>query len=316
MKMPDPDPSILARREEIAGNLRKIVPGEGVILSSQELRVYESDGLTAYRQPPLMAVLPENTEQVSQVLRYCHEEGVKVVPRGSGTSLSGGALPVADAILLCMGKFNQVLEIDYDNRCTVVQPGVTNLGITKSVEGEGFYYAPDPSSQIACSIGGNVAENAGGVHCLKYGLTTNNLLGIEMVLIDGTILRFGGKHLDSAGYDLLGLMTGSEGLLGVVTEVTVRILPKPETARALLLGFPTSEEGGDCVAAIISDGIIPGGMEMMDKPAIQAAEAFVNAGYPLDVEALLIVELDGPQAEVDYLIDRVSDIAEKSGAVT
>ena len=316
MKMPDPDQSIVAKRDEIAEALREIVPGEGVILSDRELQVYESDGLTAYRQPPLMAVLPQTVEQVSQVLAYCHAEGIKVVPRGSGTSLSGGALPLADAILLCMGKFNKIVDVDYENRCAVVQPGVTNLGITKAVEGDGFYYAPDPSSQIACSIGGNVAENAGGVHCLKYGLTTNNLLGIEMVLIDGTVLRFGGKHLDSPGYDLLGLMTGSEGLLGVVTEVTVRILPQPETARALLLGFSSSESAGDCVAAIISDGIIPGGMEMMDKPAIKAAEAFVNAGYPLDVEALLIVELDGPQAEVDYLIDKVSAIAEKCDAIT
>ncbi|WP_085901170.1 FAD-linked oxidase C-terminal domain-containing protein [Kiloniella majae] len=316
MKMPDPDQSIMARRDEIAEALRSIVPGEGVILSDRELQVYESDGLTAYRQPPLMAILPQTVEQVSQVLTYCHAEGIKVVPRGSGTSLSGGALPLADAILLCMGKFNQIVDVDYDNRCAVVQPGVTNLGITKAVEGRGFYYAPDPSSQIACSIGGNVAENAGGVHCLKYGLTTNNLLGIEMVLIDGTVLRFGGKHLDSPGYDLLGLMTGSEGLLGVVTEVTVRILPQPETARALLLGFSSSESAGDCVAAIISDGIIPGGMEMMDKPAIEAAEAFVKAGYPLDVEALLIVELDGPQAEVDYLIDQVSEISKKCGAIT
>ncbi|MCZ4280875.1 FAD-binding protein [Kiloniella laminariae] len=316
MQMPDPDQTILARREEIANHLRTIVPGEGVVVSPQELRVYESDGLTAYRQPPLLAILPETAQQVSEILAYCHAEGIKVVPRGSGTSLSGGALPLADGILLCMGKFNRVLDVDYDNRCVVVQPGVTNLGITKAVEQDSFYYAPDPSSQIACSIGGNVAENAGGVHCLKYGLTTNNLLGIEMVLIDGSILRFGGKHLDSPGYDLLGLMTGSEGLLGVVTEVTVRILPKPETARALLLGFPSSEQAGDCVAAIISEGIIPGGMEMMDKPAIEAAEAFVQAGYPLDVEALLIVELDGPQAEVDHLIGRVSEISGNCGAQT
>jgi glycolate oxidase len=198
----------------------------------------------------------------------------------------------------------------------VVQPGVTNLAITKAVEDQGFYYAPDPSSQIACTIGGNVAENSGGVHCLKYGLTTNNLLGLEMVLMDGTILRLGGKHLDAEGYDLLGIMTGSEGLLGVVTEVTVRLLKKPETARALLLGFPTNEQAGDAVAAIIAAGIIPGGMEMMDKPAIHAAEDFVHAGYPRDVEALLIVELDGPQAEVDYLIGEVSKIADANGAVT
>ncbi len=215
--------------------------------------------------------------------------------------MSGGALPLEDAVLLVMSRFNRILEIDYPNRAAVVQPGVTNLGITKAVEHEGFYYAPDPSSQIACSIGGNVAENAGGVHCLKYGLTANNVLGLEMVLITGEVVRLGGKHLNSEGYDLLGLMTGSEGLLGVVTEVTVRILQKPTTARALMVGFPTSEDAGQCVADVIAAGIIPGGMEMMDRPAIHAAEDFVHAGYPLDVEALLIVELDGPVVEVDHL---------------
>jgi len=316
MRMPDPDQSVIARRVQIAAALSEIVPGEGVIFDADELRAYESDGLTAYRQPPLIVVLPETTEQVSRVLKYCHDEKLKVVPRGAGTSLSGGALPLADGILLGLGKFNRILEIDYPNRCVVAQPGVTNLAISKAVEGEGFYYAPDPSSQIACSIGGNVAENSGGVHCLKYGLTTNNLLGLEVVLIDGTLLRIGGKHLDSEAYDLLGLMTGSEGLLGVVTEVTVRILKKPETARAVLIGFPSNEQAGDCVAAIIGAGIIPGGMEMMDKPAIHAAEAFVKAGYPLDVEALLIVELDGPGVEVDYLLTQVTAIAERCGAVT
>jgi glycolate oxidase len=304
MKMPEPDAAVLARRQEIAAALSRIVPGEGVIADRDELTAYESDGLTAYRQPPLIAVLPETTEQVSRVLEYCRDEGIKVVPRGAGTSLSGGALPLADGVLLGLGKFNRILEIDYANRCVVAQPGVTNLAITNAVEAEGFYYAPDPSSQIACTIGGNVAENSGGVHCLKYGLTTNNVLGLEMVLIDGTVLRLGGKHLDSEGYDLLGLMTGSEGLLGVVTEVTVRILRKPETARALLLGFQSSEAAGDCVAAIIGAGIIPAGMEMMDRPAIHAAEDFVQAGYPRNVEALLIVELDGPEAEVDDLIQR------------
>src|SRR5690606_13416449 len=215
-----------------------------------------------------------------------------------------------------MSRFNRILEIDYPNRVAIVQPGVTNLGITKAVEHEGFYYAPDPSSQIACSIGGNVAENAGGVHCLKYGLTANNVLGIEMVLITGEVLRLGGKHLDSEAYDLLGLMTGSEGLLGVVTEVTVRILQKPEVARAVLIGFPSSEQAGVCVAEIIGAGIIPGGMEMMDRPAIKAAEDFVKVGYPLDVEALLIVELDGPPVEVDYLIEMVEAIAQRNGSTT
>ena len=316
LTMPIPDSHVMARRAEIAAALRAIVPGEGVIEQPIEMRAFETDGLTAYRQMPLVVVLPETTAQVAAVLHYAHAHGVKVVPRGAGTSLSGGALPLADGILLGLSKFNRVLEIDYANRCAVVQPGVTNLAITKAVEHKGFYYAPDPSSQIACTIGGNVAENSGGVHCLKYGLTANNVLGIEMVLITGEVIRLGGKHLDSEGYDLLGLMIGSEGLLGVVTEVTVRILQKPETARAVLVGFPTSEDAGKCVADIISAGIIPGGMEMMDRPAIHAAEEFVHADYPLDVEALLIVELDGPQVEVDHLIGRVSGIAKANHCAT
>ena len=279
------------------------------------MRPYESDGLTAYRQLPMVVVLPETTEQVSAVLAYCHRHGIKVVPRGAGTSLSGGALPLDDGVLLGMAKFNRIRAIDYDNRIAVVEPGVTNLAVSQAVADAGFYYAPDPSSQIACTIGGNVAENSGGVHCLKYGVTTNNVLGCELVLINGEILRLGGSHLDSPGYDLLGVVTGSEGLLGVVTEVTVRILKKPETARAALIGFLSSEDGGECVARIIGAGIIPGGMEMMDGAAIRAAEDFVHAGYPLDVEALLIVELDGPQAEVDHLLDRVQKIAQECRAV-
>jgi glycolate oxidase len=316
LTMPIPDAAAIARRADIAAALREIVPGEGVIAIPTEMRVYETDGLTAYRQMPLAVVLPETTDQVSRVLRYAHDGGIKVVPRGAGTSLSGGALPLADGILLGMAKFNRILDIDLDNRCVVAQPGVTNLAITRAVEHRGFYYAPDPSSQIACTIGGNVAENSGGVHCLKYGLTANNLLGIEMVLVDGAVIRLGGKHLDAEGYDLLGLMTGSEGLLGVITEVTVRILQKPETARAMLVGFASSEEAGQCVADVISAGIIPGGMEMMDRPAIHAVEEFVHAGYPLDVEALLIVELDGPQVEVDHLLERVAAIARTNQALT
>ena len=314
MKMPTPDASVILRRGEIVEALRRIVPAEGVIISEAERRAYESDGLTAYRQLPLLVVLPSTVEQVAAVLRYCKDLGIKVVPRGAGTSLSGGALPLADGVLLGMAKFNRILEIDYDNRCVIAQPGVTNLAITKAVEHAGFYYAPDPSSQIACTIGGNVAENSGGVHCLKYGLTTNNILGIEMVLMDGEVIRLGGKHLDSEGYDLLGVMTGSEGLLGVVTEVVVRILPKPTTARALLIGFATTVDAGNCVAAVIAAGIIPAGMEMMDRPAIHAAEAFVKVGYPLDVEALLIVELDGAPAEVEHLIGKVEGIARDHSA--
>jgi len=314
VRMPEPDSAVLARRADIVAALSAIVPGEGVIANEREMRPYESDGLTAYRQLPFVVVLPETTAQVSAVLRYCHDNNIRVVPRGSGTSLSGGALPLADDVLLGMGKFNRVREIDFANRLAVVEPGVTNLAISQAVAHEGFYYAPDPSSQIACSIGGNIAENSGGVHCLKYGMTTNNVLGCEIVLITGEVLRIGGKHLDSEGYDLLGIITGSEGLLGVVTEVTVRILKKPETARAVLVGFTSSEAAGECVGRIIGAGIIPGGMEMMDKPAIHAVEEFVHAGYPLDVEALLIVELDGPQAEVDHLLARVEAIARECGS--
>ena len=314
LSMPEPDSTIFERRGEIVASLRSIVPGEAVIADEAEMRVYETDGLTAYRQLPFIVVLPETTEQVSRVLRYCHENGVKVVPRGAGTSLSGGALPLADGVLMSMMKFNRILDIDFANRAAVVQPGVTNLGITNAVQHEGFYYAPDPSSQIACSIGGNVAENAGGVHCLKYGLTTNNVLGVELVTIEGEVIRLGGKHLDAEGYDLLGMVVGSEGMLGVVTEVTVRLLQKPATARALLVGFPSNDDAGRCVADIIGAGIIPGGMEMMDRPAIHAAEDFVEAGYPREAEALLIIELDGPDAEVDHLIARVEEIANANNA--
>ena len=316
MLMPLFDAAVLKRRGEIVAALKRVVPGEGVIASDEAMRPYESDGLTAYRQLPMVVVLPETTAQVSAVLAYCHREGIKVVPRGAGTSLSGGALPLGDGVLLGMAKFNRIREIDYDNRVAVVEPGVTNLAVSQAVEGEGFYYAPDPSSQIACTIGGNVAENSGGVHCLKYGMTANNVLGCELVLMTGETVRLGGKHLDAGGYDLLGVVTGSEGLLGVVTEITVRILKRPQTARAALIGFNASEDGGECVAKIIGSGIIPGGMEMMDRPAIHAVEEFVHAGYPLDVEALLIVELDGPQAEVDHLLARVQDIAKECGAMT
>ncbi|MCC2687586.1 MAG: D-lactate dehydrogenase [Rhizobiaceae bacterium] len=314
--MPKPDAETLRRRAGIVADLRAIVPGEGVVDAVNEMRAFETDGLTAYRQLPMVVVLPQTVDQVSRIMKYCGGHNIRVVPRGAGTSLSGGALPLEDAVLLVMSRFNRILEVDFPNRVVVAQPGVTNLGITQAVESEGFYYAPDPSSQIACSIGGNVAENSGGVHCLKYGLTANNLLGVEIVLITGEVLRLGGRHLDAEGYDLLGVLTGSEGLLAVVTEITVRILKKPETARALLIGFPTSEQAGQCVADIIGHGIIPGGMEMMDRPAIHAAEDFVGAGYPLDVEALLIVELDGPGVEVDHLIGLVQEIAARNGSTT
>ncbi len=309
LTMPLPDRVVLERRADIVAALRRIVPGEGVIDAEAGRRAYESDGLTAYRQLPLVVVLPETTAQVAEILRYCAAHKVKVVPRGAGTSLSGGALPLEDGVLLGMSRLKRIVEIDIPNRCAVVQPGVTNLAISQAVADVGLYYAPDPSSQIACTIGGNVAENSGGVHCLKYGLTTNNVLGVEMVTVDGEIIRLGGKHLEQSGYDLLGIMVGSEGLLGLVTEVTVRLLPKPPGARALLIGFPTTTDAGDCVAAIIADGIIPGGMEMMDRLATEAAEAFVHAGYPLDAEAVLITELDGCDPEVDHLIARVEQLA-------
>jgi glycolate oxidase len=314
MKPIDVDATILSRREAVVARLRTLVPRERVIASEIGLRPYETDGLTAYKTLPMVVVLPETVAEVSAVLRYCHDNDVKVVPRGAGTSLSGGAIPLEDGVLLSMMKFNRLKEIDFTNRVAVVEPGVTNLAITRAVEHRGFYYAPDPSSQIACSIGGNVAENSGGVHCLKYGLTTNNVLGVEMVLMSGEVVRLGGKHLDQAGYDLLGLVIGSEGMLGVVTEVIVRILRAPECARALLVAFASSEAAGATVADVIAAGIIPGGMEMMDRAAIAAVEDFVHAGYPLDAEALLVIELDGPEVEVDHLVSRVETIALARGA--
>jgi glycolate oxidase len=314
--MPLPEPAILARREELVARLRAILPAANVIADETARRAYECDALVMYRALPLVVALPETVAQVSAIMELAQEMNVKVVPRGAGTSLSGGALPLEDGILLGMSKFNRILEVDFENRCARVQPGVQNLAISKAVEYAGFYYAPDPSSQIACTIGGNVGENAGGVHCLKYGLTTNNMLGLEIVLMGGDVLRLGGKHLDSELYDLIGLMTGSEGLLGVVTEVTVRLLQKPMSARGLLLAFPSVEAGARCVGAIIARGVIPAGLEMMDKATIHAVERFQPCGYPLDAAALVIVELDGTQAEVDHLVGVVQDIAREEGATT
>ncbi|MBE7638600.1 FAD-binding protein [Sneathiella sp. P13V-1] len=313
--MPKPDEEVLAKRDYLIEELRKIVKDpSGVIVEEAGLRAFECDGLSAYRQLPMIAVLPEDKREISEILKLCSKEKVNVVPRGAGTSLSGGALPLADGVLLGLGKFNRILEVDYDNRCAVVEPGVTNLAITNEVKDDGFYYAPDPSSQIACTIGGNIAENSGGVHCLKYGLTTNNVLGVEMITMEGDIIKLGGKHLDAEGYDLMGIITGSEGLLGVITEVTVRLLRSPEHVTAQLIGFPSSEQAGECVGRIIGEGIIPAGMEMMDRYAIQAAEDFCHAGYPLDVEALLIVELDGPLVEIDHNNEQIGRIAKECGA--
>lgn len=316
MLLPNADQGILDRRAEIVSALKSMLPAGCVIDDDKSMSAFDTDGLSAYRNQPLVVVLPETTQQVADVMRWCRDNAVKIVPRGAGTSLSGGAIPLSDGVLLGLGKFNKITEIDYENRAVTAQPGVTNLGITQAVQDEGFYYAPDPSSQIACSIGGNIAENSGGVHCLKYGLTTNNVLGIEMVTMDGEILRLGGKHLDADGFDILGVITGSEGLLGVVTEVTVRILRKPASQRALLVGFDSAQEGGQAVSDVIAAGIIPAGMEMMDGPAINAAEDFVGAGYPREAAALLIVELDGPETEVDFLINAVSEIVKKAGATS
>ena len=314
MGVPSPDSEILSRRDDIIAGLKSMLPDECVLDSLTSMRAYDADGLSSYRQTPLAVVLPTNVAQIASVMRWCKHNEVKIVPRGAGTSLSGGATPLADGILLSLGKFNKILDIDYENRCVVTQPGVTNIGITHAVEDAGFYYAPDPSSQIACSIGGNIAENSGGVHCLKYGLTTNNVLGVEIVTMEGEVIRLGGRHLDSGSLDLLGVLTGSEGLLGVVTEVTVRILRKPSTQRAMLVGFESALDAGKAVSDVISAGIIPAGMEMMDNPAIRAAEDFVNVGYPREAAALLIVELDGPSVEVDALLESVERIMRKAGA--
>jgi glycolate oxidase len=316
MDLPAPNPATLAARDVIVAGLRRIVPGAGVIAETLRLKPYETDGLAIYRQPPMAVVLPETTEQVAAILRFCHENNVRVVPRGAGTSLSGGALPLADSVVVGMMRMNRILEVDYADRCAVVQAGVTNLAITGAVQDQGFFYAPDPSSQLACMIGGNVNMNSGGAHCLKYGVTANNLLGLRVVTIDGEILDIGGAHLDAAGYDWLGLLTGSEGMLAVVTEVTVRILRGPEGARAMLAGFSSNEIAGQCVDAIIGSGIIPVALEFMDKPAIHACEAFAHAGYPMDAEALLIIEVEGCVAEQDELLGKLEAICARFDPVS
>jgi len=307
---PAPKPDIMARRAEIVAALAQLVPPTGLIHEALRLKPYETDGLPAYRQTPLAVVLPETTEQVAAVLKYCSQTGIRVIPRGAGTSLSGGALPMADSVVVGLMRMNRILDIDYADRAATVQAGVTNIGITQAVAGEGFFYAPDPSSQLACMIGGNIGMNSGGAHCLKYGVTVNNLLGLRIVTIDGDIIDLGGAHLDAAGYDWLGLMTGSEGMLAMVTEVTVRILRAPEGARAMLVAFDANETAGRAVDAIISSGIIPVALEYMDRPAIHACEAFAHAGYPLDAEALLIIEVEGSVAEQDDLLARIAALCE------
>lgn len=303
---PAPKPDIMARRDEIIAGLGRLVAPSALIHEALRLRPYETDGLPAYRQTPLAVVLPETTEQVAAVLKYCSQNGIRVIPRGAGTSLSGGALPMADSVVVGLMRMNRILDIDYSDRAATVQAGVTNIGITQAVAGQGFFYAPDPSSQLACMIGGNIGMNSGGAHCLKYGVTANNLLGLRIVTIEGEIIDLGGAHLDAAGYDWLGIMTGSEGMLAMVTEVTVRILRAPEGARAMLVAFDANETAGRAVDAIIGSGIIPVALEYMDRPAIHACEAFAHAGYPLDAEALLIIEVEGSIAEQDDLLARIA----------
>jgi glycolate oxidase len=307
MDMPVPDRAVLSDRERIIERLRGVL-ADGIISDPAETRAYECDALTAYRCAPLAVVLPRSTAEVSAVLRVCSEMGVKVVPRGSGTSLAGGALPTADCVVLGVARMNGVLETDYENRFIRVQTGRTNLAVTGAVEADGWFYAPDPSSQLACAIAGNIAMNSGGAHCLKYGVTTNNLLGVTLVLMSGEVVEFGGPWSDAAGLDLLGVICGSEGQLGVVTEATLRILPKPEGSRPVLMGFASNEVAGACVADVIRAGILPVAIEFMDRPCIRACEDFAHAGYP-DCDALLIVEVEGSGAEIDAQLARIKEIA-------
>ncbi|MZR12392.1 FAD-binding protein [Maritimibacter sp. DP07] len=314
MQMPQPREELLAAKDRIVARLEEVLPDDAVISDEIELKAYECDALSAYRCPPLCAVLPASTEEVAAVMKVCHEAGVPVVPRGAGTSLAGGALPTADSVILGVARLNEVLETDYDNRFIRVQSGRTNLSVTGAVEADGFFYAPDPSSQLACAIAGNIAMNSGGAHCLKYGVTTNNLLGVTMVMADGEVVEIGGPYLDAGGLDLLGLVCGSEGQLGIVTEATLRILAKPEGARPVLIGFSSNVVAGACVSDIIKTGIVPVAIEFMDRPCIEATEAFVHAGYP-DCEALLIIEVEGSDAEIEDQLSRIVAIAERHDPV-
>ncbi len=314
MEMPQPNPAILSRKAELIARLQEVIPSDAVISDPMETRAYECDALTAYKCAPMAVVLPASTQEVSEALRICHEMGVPVVPRGAGTSLAGGVLPTEDSVILGVSRLTDVLEADYDNRFVRVQSGRTNLSVTGAVEEQGFFYAPDPSSQLACAIAGNIAMNSGGAHCLKYGVTTNNLMGVTLVQMDGTILELGGAHMDAGGYDLLGVVCGSEGQLGVVTEATLRILPKPEGARPVLMGYDSNEVAGQVVSDIIKAGVLPVAIEFMDRPCIRACEAFAKAGYP-DCEALLIVEVEGSEAEIDEQLETIMEIAQSHNPV-
>ncbi|UWR87939.1 FAD-linked oxidase C-terminal domain-containing protein [Phaeobacter inhibens] len=314
MEIPIPDQTVLSQKTELALRLAAVLPDDALVQDPAETRAYECDALTAYKCPPMLVVLPRTTKEVSDVLRICHAAGVPVVPRGAGTSLAGGALPTADCVILGVARMNAVLETDYDNRIIRVQTGRTNLSVSGAVEEEEFFYAPDPSSQLACAIAGNIAMNSGGAHCLKYGVTTNNLMGVTMVMMDGTVVEIGGAHLDAGGLDLLGVICGSEGQLGVVTEATLRILRKPEGARPVLIGYDSNEVAGACVSDIIKAGVLPVAIEFMDRPCIEACEAFAKAGYPM-CEALLIVEVEGSDAEIDHQLRLITEIARSHNPV-
>jgi glycolate oxidase len=309
LALPEPDRAVLGRRDDIVKQLGRLAPDAILIADEEGRRTFETDALTAYRCLPLAVVLPSSTEEVSRILRFCHDNKIKVVPRGAGTSLAGGALPLEDSIVLCLSRMTKVLAVDIASRTARVEAGITNLGITQAVAAQGFFYAPDPSSQIACTLGGNIATNSGGAHCLKYGVTVNNVQAVRLVMMNGDIIDIGGDYLDAPGYDFLALIVGSEGQLGIVTEATVRLIKAPEGARPVLLGFASTEAAASCVGAIIAAGIVPVAIEFMDKPAIQVCEHFVAAGYPLDVEALLIVEVEGSDDEIEYLLERVEEIA-------
>ncbi|MCU0954970.1 MAG: FAD-binding protein [Hyphomicrobium sp.] len=309
--LPEPQLAVLARREQIVADLVKIAGADAVIADEDGRRAYETDAFTAYRRMPLAVVLPETTEIVAEVLAYCNRNGIKIVPRGAGTSLCGGALPAEDAIVVGVSRMTKVLEIDTVARCARVQTGITNLAISAAVGPSGFFYAPDPSSQLACTLAGNIAMNSGGAHCLKYGVTTNNVLGLKMVMMDGSIVDLGGAYLDAEGYDFLALVIGSEGQLGIVTEAIVRILPRAEGARPMLIGFESTAKASICVSRIIASGIVPVAIEFMDRPAIEVCEAFAKAGYPLDAEALLIVEVEGSDEEIADRLGYIAGLAEE-----
>lgn len=308
-----PDAAIMARRDAIVAGLAALVPSDVLITNPDECRAYETDAFTAYRRMPLAVLLPRSTQEVAAIMRFCHENGVNVVARGAGTSLAGGAIPQEDAVVIGVSRLNRVLDFDRPNRTLRVEAGITNLAVSAAVAPDGFFYAPDPSSQLACTIAGNIAMNSGGAHCLKYGVTTNNVLGATVVLADGSIVELGGDAMDVPGLDLLGLIVGSEGQLGIVTEAVLRVLPLAEGARPVLFGFDTSEDAGACVAAIIGAGIVPVAMEFMDKPAIEICEAFAKAGYPLDVGAMLIIEVEGSDDEIEFTLQKIVEIANGHG---